>query len=85
MGADPKIWDEWLELIAYRNGLIHARASRPESSSITEEEKPVPSKSTLDQLNAGWATGVVIKLIGGLHNVVGTSTPKWLVQPCHDA
>lgn len=74
-------WNEWLELIEYRNGLIHARSSRPEMASLPEKERPVPSKTTLDKLQAGWAVRVVVKLLSQLHIAVGTTTPSWLEMP----
>jgi hypothetical protein len=74
---DP-YWEKWLELIEYRNGLIHARSSRPETASIAEKEKPIPSKTTLDNLQAGWALRIVVELIKQLHKAAGTSPPSWL-------
>jgi hypothetical protein len=78
--AQPS-WQHFLQLVEYRNGLIHARSSRPENSSLADNEKPVPSKSELDNLPPGWAVGVVFELINGLHQAVGTASPAWLVMP----
>ncbi len=64
-----------------RNGLIHARSSRPETALQPELERPRPSKGDLDQLPAGWATKVVVELVKKLHESVGTATPDWLVEP----
>ena len=74
-------WEDWLNLVKMRNGLIHARASRPETSSQPEDEQPFPSKSDLDALNPGCAVKVVVKLVRELHAAVGTSAPCWLVEP----
>lgn len=74
-------WEDWLNLVDMRNGLIHARASRPGTSSQPESERPFPSKSDLDGLNPGWAVNVVVKLARELHAAVGTSAPRWLVEP----
>lgn len=74
-------WENWLELVHYRNGLIHARSSRPETASLPDEQRPVPSKTTLDNLQAGWSVRVVVELIGQLHKAVGTATPSWLEMP----
>ena len=51
---NPGYWGEWLKLIEYRNGLIHARNSRPETASLDEKEKPKPSKTRLDNMAPGW-------------------------------
>jgi hypothetical protein len=74
-------WGDFMQLVEVRNGLVHARASRPETAQQPQEEKPVPSKNDLDELPAGWATKVVVELIKTLHRSVGTSCPSWLVAP----
>jgi hypothetical protein len=56
---NPGYWGEWLKLIEFRNGLIHARASRPETAALNENEKPKPSKTVLDNMAPGWPTAVV--------------------------
>jgi hypothetical protein len=38
-------WQYWLDIVDLRNGLIHARASRPETRSQPAGERPGPSKS----------------------------------------
>jgi hypothetical protein len=74
-------WQDWLDLVDLRNGLIHARASRPETDSQPTGEKPVPSKGDLDKLVPGWAVKVVVTLVRELHVAVSTSAPTWLVDP----
>jgi hypothetical protein len=74
-------WRDWVNLVEIRNGLVHARSSRPETSLQPEKEKPFPSKGDLDQLPAGWATKVAITLVKRLHDAIGTTTPAWLVEP----
>jgi hypothetical protein len=74
-------WQDWVNLVEIRNGLVHARSSRPETSLQPAKEKPFPSKGDLDQLPAGWATKVVITLVKRLHEAIGTTTPAWLVEP----
>jgi len=75
-------WEDWRKLVNYRNGLVHARASRPESGSQgNEKSNPLPTKSDLDRLSAGWAVQVVVTLVRRLHDAVGTSPPTWLVDP----
>jgi len=71
-------WQDFAELVDYRNGLLHARASRPETNALPEESMPVPSKGLLDELDPGWATNVVRSLIIDLHNTVGSTLPDWL-------
>ncbi len=74
-------WSDFIELVEMRNGLVHARASRPETVQQPQKEKPLPSKGDLDQLPSGWATNVVVELIKNLHRSVGTPPPSWLVVP----
>lgn len=70
---------EWKRIIGYRNGLIHAGSSRPETSDMPEGmARPVPSKTDLDDLKSGWALGVVVDRIQRLHRAAGTSPPDWL-------
>lgn len=81
----PNFGDSWWQdvqiLVKYRNGLVHAGASRPETDSLEDDKKPLPSKTLLDQLPAGWAVRIVIELIRRLHEAAGTSTPAWLIEP----
>jgi hypothetical protein len=75
-------WQDWRDLVDLRNGLIHARASRPETNSQPDNERPVPSKGDLDKLPPGWAVKVVGTLVRELHAAVRPSTPAptWLVD-----
>ncbi|HEY3334677.1 MAG TPA: hypothetical protein VGK16_05505 [Candidatus Limnocylindrales bacterium] len=73
-------WADLLKLIEYRNGLLHAGASRPVSvRPPSQVDPPVPTASTLDTLAAGWALDVVIAEIRRLHHLAGTATPAWLM------
>jgi len=75
-------WGEFCKLVNYRNGLVHGVASRPQTSPQPADiEKPVPSKTMLDALPAGWAIGVVVTLVERLHDAARTSPPTWLVHP----
>jgi len=74
-------WNDFRKLVEYRDGLVHGKPSRPETSSLRDEQKPVPSKTMLDQLPSGWAVRVVVGVIRRLHEAVGTSTPSWLAEP----
>jgi len=71
----------WKRLLRYRNGLVHALASRPQTTARPNEMMPVPPKAELDGLDAGWAVRVVIKRMRLLHDAVGTPPPTWLVDP----
>jgi len=72
---------EWKRLVDYRDGLVHARASRPQTTARPNERMPVPSKTDLDRLAAGWALRIVIDRVRRLHEAVNTPVPEWLVDP----
>ncbi len=74
-------WQDFRTLVDYRNGLVHAEASRPEKHPQSEKEKPLPSKDVLSQLTAGWGVRIVAELVRRLHAAVGTATPRWLMDP----
>jgi hypothetical protein len=76
-------WNDFVKLVNYRNGLVHARASRPETNSPISQAyaPPEPSKTELGQLQAGWAVSVVVALVRHLHDAVGTPAPDWLADP----
>lgn len=71
-------WSDWKTLVDYRNGLIHARASRPFTSSLPEDEKPVPDGVTLSEIEPGWAIGVTINMIMEFHQAACIDPPDWL-------
>ena len=73
-----KTWNDFHKLVCFRNGLIHARASRPQTSVLSESQLPVPSMEDLQTLAPGWATEVVTALIRELHMAAGTKEPNWL-------
>jgi len=77
--AEP--WKRFLRLLRKRNGLVHARASRPEASGRPEKEKPSPTMRELTAMEAGCPTRVVVELVEQLHRVTGTDAPAWLVKP----
>lgn len=72
---------EWVRLVKYRDGLVHARASRPSTPTQEGEKEPVPSKTILDQLQPGWALKTVNDRIRKLHDAANTAVPSWLVDP----
>jgi hypothetical protein len=70
--------EEWVRLVLYRDGLIHASSSRPESSRAPPEEGPRPSASVLNAVTPGWAVGIVEERARRLHACSGTQPPEWL-------
>jgi hypothetical protein len=78
--TDPS-WPPFVELVKYRDGLIHAKASRPATSTQNEKEKPMPSLEDLQNLPAGWAVKTVVELVRSLHHHIGIPDPAWLVEP----
>jgi hypothetical protein len=73
--------EQWLRLIDYRDGLVHASASRPATDSLPDKERPIPSKSLLSEIERGWAVRVVVERIKRLHKATGTPYPSWLAEP----
>ena len=87
---DPRVnphWNLFVDLVGYRDGLVHASASRPEididsqSTTPAPPPSPIPSPTDLDQLPAGWAVRVVVTVVRQLHQAVGTNPPAWLCEP----
>lgn len=74
-------FDEFSKLVKMRNGLVHARSSRPETEGQPFDEKPYPSKGALDKLPAGWAVRVVMNMVKELHAATGTPLPEWVAAP----
>ncbi len=74
-------WPAFVRLIDYRDGLVHAGASRPEIDAQRTIRRPLPSLTDLDQLAAGWAVQVVVTVVKQLHQAVGTNPPAWLCEP----
>jgi hypothetical protein len=68
----------WNTLIEYRDGLVHAVASRPATASRPPDQGPIPEVSELDRLSAGWALGVAREQVRRLHQAAGTEMPSWL-------
>lgn len=73
-------WGDFLRLIEFRNGLLHARASRPETPGLSASSLPVPSMDQLRSLSPGWACGVVRRLIQELNTAAGTNLPDWITH-----
>ena len=66
-------------LLKYRNGLVHASASRPVTDDQPEEEKPFPSLEELKQLNPGWALDIAVDLVHQLHGALGSTPPDYCI------
>ena len=75
-----KTWQNFHRLVAFRNGLIHARVSRPQTDGLSESQLPFPTIEQLRTLEPGWAVGVVTALIRELHMATGTKEPDWLAR-----
>jgi hypothetical protein len=73
-----KTWQNFCRLVEFRNGLVHARASRPQTAGLSGIQMPVPSMEELQALEPGWAVGVITALIRELHVATGTKEPDWL-------
>jgi hypothetical protein len=76
-----KFWEDFDTLVKMRNGLVHARASRPDSAKVSVQERPYPKSEELDRLVAGWATMTVVNLVAELHRTTETTPPPWLNNP----
>lgn len=71
------IWQEFVRLVDYRNGLVHGKASRPDGSHLPSKWAPTPSMNDLNELDPEWAYTKVVALVEHLHEVAGTSPPDW--------
>lgn len=78
--GDVSAWGDFLRLVNFRNGLLHARASRPETPGLSDSSLPVPSMDQLRSLSPGWACGVVGRLIQELNTAAGTNSPDWITH-----
>jgi len=71
-------WAEFATLLTFRDGLIHGRSSRPRSAGQRQDERPLPTKQDLDNMQPGWARDIVAHVIRKLHEAVRTPLPQWL-------
>jgi len=78
LGCGGTEWLDFKKLVSYRDGLVHASASRPETTGLPDSEMPVPSKSDLDAYPAGQALQIVRTLFQKLHADTNTPVPEWL-------
>lgn len=70
--------EEWKRLVAFRDGVVHGKLSRPDRSSAPPEELAVPTAEQLRTLPPGWAVRVVVERVRLLHLAAGTQPPAWL-------
>ncbi len=73
-----RFWFDWTTLVEYRDGLLHARASRPLTSGQPKYEKPVPDGVTLSQIEPGWPIRVTVTMIEEFHREAKIVVPDWL-------
>jgi hypothetical protein len=71
-------YKQWLDLVDYRDGLVHGSASRPSSSSAAAAPGPIPSPHVLVGLEPGWAVSIVVSQAMQLNQAAGTTAPEWL-------
>ena len=76
--TSSRLWSELCDLVDFRNGLIHARASRPSTEGLNEKARPVPAVEALRHKGPGWAIGVATELVKKLHLDIGTSHPEYI-------
>lgn len=70
-------YQAFVRLVDFRDGLVHAMASRPSTANLSKESRPVPSQTDLDTLPAGWAIGVVWTILEKLHHDTRTPRAGW--------
>jgi hypothetical protein len=69
------------QLITYRNGLVHAKSSRPVSDTQSDVTMGFPTKDHLRQVGPGWAIRIAHDLVDKLHTELGTPIPDYLHRP----
>jgi len=72
-------WVDFRQVVTFRDGLVHASASRPETAGPVQKSRPVPSKADLDSFPQGRALKVVRTLLKKLHVDTNTQQPSWLL------
>jgi hypothetical protein len=78
-----KYWENFHDLVNFRDGIIHAAHCRPSASAwpqIPDDPQPVPTYEELLAMKAGWAKEIVIELVGQLHAGTKTLRPYWLQE-----
>lgn len=78
-------WGQFSKMIDCRDGLLHARSSRPYQQSHSPRERMVPTVEQLDGVSPGAARDAVASIIEELCRAAGTTPPDWLQaasNPC---
>jgi hypothetical protein len=78
---NDSFWKDFCDLVDLRDGLVHARASRPLVPGSATNETPVPSVNALVEMEAGWPTKVVTNLVRSFHQHANKPIPTWLKSP----
>jgi hypothetical protein len=65
---EATFWVNWIKLINYRDGFIHAVTSCPEDLEILRK-KELSKIHKMSKIKSGWATHVVIELVVTVHEV----------------
>jgi hypothetical protein len=77
--GEAPYWKQFEKLVLFRNGLVHGRASRPDSNMMRDHrERPGPTIGDLVKMYQGWPVSVVAEVIRKLHAAAGTNSPEWL-------
>jgi hypothetical protein len=74
-------WDDFVRLVQFRNGLVHGRTGRPQTTDTLTDARPSPTVDDLTKMAPGWPTCVLVALVRELHAGAGTKPPAWLVDP----
>ena len=75
---NTRYWADWLEIVEFRNGLIHARSSRPDSTSIPDRSRPIPKSKALSDMAPRRPLSDTIRMITKFHDALGIDLPDWL-------
>lgn len=73
-------WQDWIELIDYRDDFIHAVTSCPENLESLHK-KELTKIHEISKIKSGWATHVVIELVEEFHKAANMQIPEWLHIP----
>lgn len=71
-----KTWQDFINLVDYRDGLIHAVASLPQTDG--HPNKPKPSMEEIDSYAQKKAIDTIKNLILDLNDAAGISAPDWI-------
>jgi hypothetical protein len=69
---------QWCRLLDFRDGLVHANASRPESGDYDLPLPPEPRIQDLRELPKGWAIDTAVERVVRLHQASKQPIPSWI-------